>query len=110
MRTTILQRISDGFLPVAVTSQLYKRIYKIHETDINGWSFVHLISGYITAYFISSYKEAFYTHTLWEMFQFIAGDNKFDLESAIDITLDTLFYMFGFYLRTGSKPNGYRFK
>jgi hypothetical protein len=97
-RYTLLQRISDGLLPSFITIILYKPIIKIKDTDINGWSFIHFISGIIYNIFDKNIYNAFIVHTIWELFQFIAGDNKIDLESFLDITFDTLFFISGFFV------------
>ena len=40
-------------------------------------------------------RNAIFLHILWELFQFIAGDNKLDLESLIDISCDTIAFVLG---------------
>jgi len=93
-RRNLLQRISDGLLPDYITQILYRPFFKIYTTDINGWSIVHLVSGMINALF--KFENPLLTHTYWELFQFVAGDNKFDMESLIDIVMDTTFFMIGY--------------
>lgn len=95
-RTNLLQRISDGLLPEFIVQILYKPFFKVFQTDVNGWSIVHFLSGVMCFLLNLSIKQALLIHTLWELFQFIAGDNLFDFESVVDISLDTLFFWFGF--------------
>ena len=97
-RTTLLQRISDGFIPPDIAKILYQPFFRVGPTDVNGWSLVHMISGMLFALVTHNIWIALLVHTGWEGFQFIAGDNKFDIETAIDISLDTLFFLAGFQI------------
>lgn len=96
-RNTLLQRISDGLLPKFITIQLYRPFFKLCDTNINGWSVIHFISGTFVSLLTKDAILALKIHTLWEIFQFIAGDNKFETETMVDISFDTLFFMIGFY-------------
>lgn len=96
-RTDILQRISDAFLPKKMTKILYMSFFKVENPpiDINGWSINHLISGIILKKFGFELDTAIMIHTAWEIFQFIIRDNKLDMRSLIDSSLDTLFFTLG---------------
>lgn len=105
MRTSVLQRISDGMLPSFLTKLLYHPFYKKDYIELNGWSFVHGMSGSFLACVFprTSFKDAIMLHACWEFFQYIAGDNKLWPESKlylsiVDIFFDTLFFMIGFYM------------
>lgn len=101
-RKNLLQLASDGFFPEPVARALYREYFFVGPTAVNGWSVVHLLSGVATSRFLRSPWSAFLLHSAWEVFQFVAGDNKFDVETAIDITLDTAFFMVGFLGGQGS--------
>lgn len=90
----LLQEISDGLLPKQIRTILYKPIIG----TVNGWSFVHFLTGIVVGTFLTNKLTAFIIHSLWEIFQFVAGDNRFDKETLIDVTLDTIFFMCGFLL------------
>lgn len=91
------KRISDGLLPQPVVRFLWRPI--IPGTVINGYSFVHFFSGVIFGLFTCEWGAALLWHTVWEMFQFAVGDNKWEREDLLyDIPLDTLMFMFGWYL------------
>jgi len=93
----ILKRISAGLLSQKHINKLRTTFYKRPPIEINGWSIIHALSGVAAALLLDINTVTFILyHTYWEIFQFISGDNKFDLESLVDITFDTLFGTFGF--------------
>jgi hypothetical protein len=93
---TLGQWASDGFLPPALTALLYTEYFNVGPAAVNGWSLVHALSGVATVWLTESVREATLLHTAWELFQFVVGDNKFDRETAVDVTLDTGFFLAGF--------------
>lgn len=95
---TFGKQVSDGFMPDFLKIILYKKLIGIGPAHINGWSFMHLLSGIIVGLLKFNALPAFIIHTIWEIFQASVGDNKLDLETAIDVPLDTLFFMFGWFL------------
>jgi|UniRef100_A0A6C0IUK2 hypothetical protein len=96
-RTTFGKRLSDAFLPKLITDFLYTKYVKVFDTYINGWSFMHLLSGIIVS-MKYDWHAALLIHTLWELFQAIIGDNDPTLETLVDVPLDTLFFMFGWWI------------
>ena len=101
-RTSFGERISDAFMPKQVKKLLYTEIVSLGESnaDINGWSFMHMLSGVIIALFGFKALPAFVIHTLWELFQATVGDNKWDYETLVDVPMDTLFFMIGWWIGT----------
>lgn len=99
-RLSFGKRMSDAFLPPAITRALYTTIVPVGPAEINGWSFMHLLSGMILALLWPSVEwwQALIIHTMWELFQALIGDNKMTLETLVDVPLDTLFFMAGFLL------------
>jgi len=96
-RTSLGKRISEGLLPQPLVNILNKEI--ITGTVFNGWSIVHMISGMIAGLFIDEWLTALIVHTLWEIFQFIVGDNTFTTEDILfDIPLDTIMFMLGWWI------------
>lgn len=100
MTRTPLQKVSDAMLPDRYADILYKTIFfKIGPTDVNGWSIVHFASGILLSSIMNGpVIYGFYIHTTWELFQFVIGDNLLDLESFIDISMDTLMFLSGWVL------------
>jgi len=96
-RTTFGKRLSDAFLPKPITDFLYKDYVKIFDAYINGWSFMHLLSGIIVS-LKYDWPAALLIHTLWELFQACIGDNEPTLETLVDVPLDTLFFMLGWWI------------
>jgi len=93
----ILKRISAGFLSQKYINKLRTTIYKRPLIEINGWSIIHVLSGVAAVLFLDINTVTFILyHTYWEIFQFISGDNKFDLESLVDTIFDMLFGTLGF--------------
>lgn len=99
-RTTLLHKISDGFLPHKLVNYLYNTIYfKVGITDVNGWTIVHFITGFILSMITKeNITYGFQIHTIWEIIQFIIGDNKIDCESLIDISIDTISFTLGWLI------------
>lgn len=98
------QWASDGFLPTAVSSFLYTEYFHVGPAAVNGWSAVHAVSGVLASFLTPQLVDAFMIHSAWELFQFVIGDNKFDAETVVDVTLDTLFFMLGFEFAVRSDP------
>lgn len=88
-----MQRVSDAFMPPLVRDWLYTEYFKVGPTPVNGWSGIHAVTGAALGWL--PLYDAVLLHSLWEGFQFLAGDNTFDNESYIDIGLDTLFFSVG---------------
>lgn len=71
---------------------------------INGWSFIHFLSGVIIGYYLSNldtlhyYLYLFIIHSIWEVFQIVVHITPMKKESIYDITLDTLFFLLGGYV------------
>jgi len=76
---------------------------------INNWTFIHFISGISIFYILKLYDKnqdnktlllnAFVIHTLWELWQIIIGMTPFyTLRGVIDILMDTIVFMLGFYI------------
>ena len=97
----ILWELGNGFMPKPVQDFLFRPILKTKYIEINGWSFVHLLSGYV-------YKKIFVTstllswlivHTLWEVYQISIGmtDIKY-ISEWVDIFLDTVFALVGYII------------
>jgi uncharacterized membrane protein len=99
-RSTFLKRVSDAYLPPALVEVLSGSVFfKVNNADINGWTIVHMISGILTAFLLTqNIRFAISIHTLWELFQAIAGDNSYDLESMTDILFDTTAFYIGFMM------------
>jgi len=97
-RETIGKRISDACLPNSIRNFLGKRIIAVGPADINGWSFIHMLSGVFIGIFNFNIYQALSIHTTWELFQAIVGDNMYGMETLIDISLDTTFFSIGYFL------------
>lgn len=95
-REAPLKRISDGLLPRDIRDFLFDAVLlKVGPAEVNGWSFVHMFSGWLVSRLGYSWKQGQVIHAAWEGFQFISGDNRLDLETAIDVPLDTMFFAVG---------------
>lgn len=90
------KRVSDGLLPPQLAQALYVTVATVGPTEINGWSFVHMLSGALSRNL--TLQQALQLHTLWELFQFVAGDNRADYETALDVLFDTAFFYAGYQL------------
>jgi hypothetical protein len=117
----LLYKSGDVFLPKPVKNlldaPLYRRKYNTYDFYINGWTFLHVMSGMLIGYIYlhkarSSY-EYYYTmlaiHTIWETWQIIIGMSKpYKLtgrSNLIDTIMDTIFFMTGAYsVRKFYKP------
>jgi hypothetical protein len=108
----ILYRSGDVFLPKSIKNLLDTSLYSSKDTSfyINGWTFIHIISGIIVGYIYLHLGYArtdyFYTmfiiHTIWETWQIIIGMSKpFSLtgdNNRIDIFVDTFAFLYGTYI------------
>ena len=103
----ILYRSGDVFLPKQVRTFL--ETYLIGGPTsifyVSVWSFVHMLSGVLTAQFVtSSYKTGFWIHTAWEYWQIFIGMTKYKtLRGALDIVTDTAFFMAGMVLSAATR-------
>lgn len=96
VRTYWTKRISDGLLPPPIAQALYTTLATVGPTEINGWSLVHMLSGALSRNLTPT--KALQIHSMWELFQFLPGDNRWDFETVIDIVLDTCFFYAGYQL------------
>lgn len=104
----IIYRSGDAFLPRSVLN--YLEIYLVGNATsaiyVNVWSLVHMLSGILTAWILVSYfpeyslyKTGFWIHTAWEYWQIFIGMTKYKTRrGALDIVMDTLFFMSGMVL------------
>lgn len=92
------KRISDAFMPKPVKKILYTNIIPVGPAYINGWSFMHMLSGVIVGMMKIDWLTALIIHTLWEIFQATIGDNSLDVETLFDVPLDTMFFMMGWWV------------
>lgn len=101
----ILYRSGDVFLPKRARTFLEK--YHIGGPTstfyVTNWSIVHFLSGVLTAWILVNYfptyalyKTGFWIHTAWEYWQIFIGMTKYyTVRGALDIVVDTLFFMGG---------------
>lgn len=94
-----IRDLGDLFLPQSVKSFL--EIYLIGNDRsllyVNLWSLVHLLSGVLTAHFLTtSFWTAFWIHTAWEVLQLVIKNTPWTPRGFIDIVMDTGFFMGGF--------------
>jgi hypothetical protein len=105
----LLKKISDAMLPTEYSERLRSIVFsKFGPADINGWTIVHFMNGVLLSICShvftnidnaeSSLLLAVCVHTVWEIFQFTVGDNKFDLESLFDISADTTAFLSGWFI------------
>lgn len=96
---TVLYRSGDAFLPRSILD--YLEVYLIGNATsafyVNVWSLVHFLSGVLTASLITpSLKTGFWIHTAWEFWQIFIGMTKYTTQrGAIDVVMDTAFFMAG---------------
>jgi len=106
MENTIWWKIGDGLMPQPVRDTLYKSWYKTETIDLNGWSFMHALSGAIFAYLFPKQTVLMwiFIHTLWEIYQIIIGMTQIKenpKEESVDVFFDTLFSVIGFFVVKG---------
>jgi len=86
---------------------LNKTIYKDNLFDINNWSLTHLGFGIIWGLFSKLYPNIFTLknliifHTIfeiWELWTIHLIVDKFTIQELVDIIMDTIFAIIGFYL------------
>ena len=97
-RTSFGKRLSDAFFPDDIKNFLYRDFMTVGAAQINGWSFMHMFSGIIVALLGFRFWPAFFIHLSWELFQAAIGDNSLDCETLYDVPLDTLFFLFGWFI------------
>ena len=109
--STWLYRSGDVFLPASVRAVLER--YHIGNAKslfyITNWSLVHLVSGIITGYILTTYfpswsyyTTGFIVHGLWELWQIFIGMTKWKTtRGLIDIVVDTVMFMIGMIIFTG---------
>ena len=96
---TLKETISDAFVPQEVSLMLDKYILVLPPMYINGWSFVHGLSGILIRLFITTNAWiALNIHTAWEIFQFFLESKANSMVVWTDIFMDTIFFIVGFYL------------
>lgn len=106
----LMYRSGDIFLPSTIVSYLDKTLLGHSNTYyVNGWSFLHYLSGVVLGYIYLSLKfpldEYYYKliiiHTMWELWQMLIGmANPFQWKGGsglADTILDTFFFMVGTY-------------
>ncbi len=105
-----IYRSGDIFLPPAVRRWL--ETYWIGNAStifyITNWTFVHALSGVLTAHSLSVwfpklplFWTAFVVHTLWELWQMAIGMTKYTtLRGQVDTVVDTVAFLIGVYVYT----------
>jgi hypothetical protein len=105
-----IYKSGDIFLPKEVRTFL-KQYWVGNDKSIfyiTNWTFVHMLSGVLTAYTLSIWfpkVSLFWTglliHTLWELWQMAIGmTNIRTLRGQVDTVVDTLAFLIGMYLYT----------
>lgn len=98
-RDSIWWRLGDGFVPSPLKEWLYKSLIKTDLIDINGWSLIHLMVGFIASYaFGMGFWTFFVLHAIWEFYQIVIGMSdiyNLPITEWIDILFDTLFALVG---------------
>ena len=103
-----IYKSGDLFLPKEVRTFL-KQYWIGNDTSlfyITNWTFVHMLSGVLTAYTLSIWfpkVPLFWTglllHTLWELWQMAIGMTPIrTLRGQVDTVVDTLAFLIGMYL------------
>jgi hypothetical protein len=107
-KDSLIYRSGDVFLGPRV--RRFLEYYHLGNTRsliyVSNWSFVHLFSGVFTAWVLIQYfpdydfyVTGFNIHTLWEIWQIIIGMTKVHTSrGAIDIIVDTAFFMTGMWI------------
>ena len=75
----IIYHTGDFLLPKSLIKILDIDLIRKHNFYINGWSFMHFLSGMIVGYMIDDdcyYYKLFIIHTLWELWQIMIGMSK----------------------------------
>lgn len=107
----IIIRSGDMFMPYKIKKILNITLLGNSKTYyINGWSFMHLVSGMIIGYIyiylgyssVDYYYKMFILHTIWELWQMLIGivnPFKWKGDSGLaDTIVDTIFFMIGSYM------------
>jgi hypothetical protein len=103
MQDTILWHIGDGLMPAPVRNTLYKSWYKTETVDLNGWSFMHALSGFVFATLFPNQTiwMWIFIHTVWEIYQILIGMTDLlgdPVSESVDIIFDTIFACLGFWI------------
>lgn len=108
----LLYNSGDVFLPKNIQNILKKGFYFDSTSTfyINGWTFLHFISGLIVGWVYLYLKKPidnyflklFIIHTIWELWQILIGmSHPFKItgnSNILDIIIDTLAFMLGGYV------------
>ena len=101
----LIYHTGDFLLPKSLIKILDIELIRKNKFYINGWSFMHFLSGIIVGYLLNDncyYYKLFIIHTLWELWQIMIGMSKPFLfaenDNIIDLFIDTIFFMFGGYV------------
>jgi hypothetical protein len=104
--TSLIYRSGDAFLPASVT-QFLMQYWVGNDTSlfyVNNWSLVHFTSGILTGVAASWLNwtnpllMGLVIHTLWEIWQIVIGMTRLNVRGAVDITMDTIWFMTGLWL------------
>src|SRR3990172_7863117 len=95
-----LKKSADMFVPKPVGKML--NVYVVGNSRsvfyIQRWSLMHFLSGLVVGILFPQvdYVCALLLHTLWELWQILVGSTPLTTRGAVDILLDTCFFMAGF--------------
>ena len=98
---TLLDRYTRTVFPSAWIAQLNQELLPRLPgfPPINGWSLTHLFYGLTWPYLLG--EQALQYHTLFELFELVAGGflitRPLTGEEILDVLLDTLFFVAGSY-------------
>jgi hypothetical protein len=104
----ILFRSGDLFLPTPVRRFL-EHYYIGSDTSlvyVSTWSFVHFLSGIVTAYLFLRYTpqhnvyiQSLILHTIWELWQILGKNTPIGTpRGQLDVLMDTAFFMGGVWV------------
>lgn len=97
-RQSFFKRLSDAFLPDPIRRILFVKVWHCDSAYVNGWSFVHLLSGVLVGWLEVTFWQALLIHTAWELLQVLLGDNTLSLASMVDTLMDLTFFMVGWFV------------
>ena len=103
-KQSLLYRSGDVFLPEP-TRKILARYWIGDDRSlfyVNNWSLVHFASGILTALLApvgwNPFVVGLVVHTVWEAWQIVIGMTRLNVRGAIDITMDTVWFMGGVWL------------